>query len=193
MRPCLVSACRTCSGRRSSERRGAVARADGRGGARDRHPAAAGRSARRGRRGLHARFSRSIPNHPRALHFAGVLAHQVGRSERRRRADREEPGARRRTRPTGTATSASSCRNAGRLDEAIDAYHRAIALDPTHANAYSNLGVLLRATGKPVEAEAAYRTAIRLNPEHIDAYTNLGILLNGLKRTRGSRSPASAR
>ena len=45
----------------------------------------------------------------------------------------------------------------GKLDDAIDAYQRAIALDPDHANAYSNLGVLLRATGKPVEAEAAYR------------------------------------
>jgi Tfp pilus assembly protein PilF len=56
--------------------------------------------------------------------------------------------------------------------------------DPAHANAHSNLGVLLRATGKPAEAEAEYRPAIQLNPDHIDAYTNLGILLNGLKRTR---------
>src|SRR4030095_427888 len=56
-----------------------------------------------------------------------------------------------------------------------------------HANAHSNLGVVLRATGKPAEAEAAYRTAIRLNPEHIDAYTNLGVLLNGLKRSEESR------
>jgi predicted TPR repeat methyltransferase len=71
----------------------------------------------------------------------------------------------------------------GRLDEAIAAYQRAIALDPSHANAYSNLGVLLRATDKPIEAEAAYRTAIRLNPDHIDAYTNLGVLLNGLRRS----------
>ena len=59
----------------------------------------------------------------------------------------------------------------GRLEAAMDAYRRAIAIDPGHANAYSNLGVLLRATGKPSEAEAAYRTAIRLNPDHIDAYT----------------------
>jgi predicted TPR repeat methyltransferase len=44
------------------------------------------------------------------------------------------------------------------------------------------LGVLLRATGRPVESEAAYRTAIRLNPNHVDAHTNLGVLLNSLKR-----------
>jgi predicted TPR repeat methyltransferase len=71
----------------------------------------------------------------------------------------------------------------GRLDQASDAYGRAIAIDPRNANAHNNLGVLLRATGKQSEAEAAYRTAIQLEPDHIDAYTNLGILLNGLKRT----------
>jgi predicted TPR repeat methyltransferase len=122
------------------------------------------------------------PDHPRALHFAGILAHQLGR-------------------PTdGVALIEKSLslvgdradwynnlgivlQETGRLDEAIDAYHRAIALEPRHANAYSNLGVLLRATGQPVEAEAAYRKAIELNPEHIDAYTNLGVLLNGLRRS----------
>ena len=89
----------------------------------------------------------------------------------------------RRIRRTGTAISASSSSEAGKAERAIEAYRRAIAIDPGHANAHSNLGVLLRATGNPSEAEAAYRTAIRLQPDHIDAYTNLGILLNGLKRT----------
>ena len=87
------------------------------------------------------------------------------------------------TGPTATAIWASSCRRkAGstRPSTPTSAPFRSI---PNHANAHSNLGVLLRATGKPVEAEAAYRTAIRLDPDHIDAYTNLGILLNGLKRT----------
>ena len=77
--------------------------------------------------------------------------------------------------------------SAARLGEAIDAYRRAIAIDPGHANAHDNLGVLLRASGEPQQAEAAYRTALQLNPAHIDAWTNLGILLNALKRTRGSR------
>ena len=125
----------------------------------------------------------TAPNHPDALHYAGVLAHQQGRSDEAVALIE---------RSLALAPDRADCysnlgiifQSTGRLEAAIDAYQRAIAIDPGHANAHSNLGVLLRATGKPLEAEAAYRTAIQLNPEHIDAYTNLGILLNGLKRTK---------
>jgi predicted TPR repeat methyltransferase len=125
------------------------------------------------------------PGHPEALHYAGVLAHQLGRGDDGialiERSLAVVPD-----RADWHSNLGILLQERGRLDEAIGAYRRAIALDADHANAYSNLGVLLRATGKPVEAEAAYRTAIRLNPEHIDAYTNLGVLLNGLKRTEES-------
>lgn len=124
----------------------------------------------------------TAPDHPRALHYAGVLAHQQGRNDEAlaliERSLRLAPG------------EADWCSNFGivlqsdgRLDAAIESYSRAIAIDPGHANAHNNLGVLLRATGQPLEAEAAYRAAIRLDPEHIDAWTNLGILLSGSARS----------
>ena len=131
---------------------------------------------------LYRRVLEMAPDHPRALHYAGVLAHQQGRND---------DAVALVERSLALAPDQADCysnlgiilQSDGRLERAIDAYRRAIALDPAHANAHSNLGVLLRATGKPAEAEAEYRTAIQLNPDHIDAYTNLGILLNGLKRT----------
>ena len=133
-------------------------------------------------RKLYRRVLETAPDHPRALHYAGVLAHQQGRNDEALALIERSVAL--------VPDQADWCSNLGivlqsdgRLDRAIDAYRRAIALDPRHANAYNNLGVLLRATAQPVEAEAAYRAAIQLNPEHIDAYTNLGILLNGLKRT----------
>ena len=128
------------------------------------------------------RVLETAPDHPRALHYAGVLAHQQGRNSEAL-ALIERSLALVPDQADWHSNLGIVLQSDDRLDRAIDAYRRAIAIDPSHANAHSNLGVLLRATGKSVEAEAAYRAAIRVNPEHIDAYTNLGILLNGLKRT----------
>jgi predicted TPR repeat methyltransferase len=131
---------------------------------------------------VYRRILEAAPNHYDALHYAGVLAHQQGRSDEAvaliQRSLELVPD-----RADCYSNLGIILQAQGRLDESIDAYQRAISLDPNHANAHSNLGVLLRATDKPLEAEAAYRAAIRLDPNHIDAYTNLGVLLNGLKRT----------
>jgi predicted TPR repeat methyltransferase len=131
---------------------------------------------------VYRRVLETRPDHPRALHYAGVLAHQQGR-EGEALALIERSLALVPAQADWHSNLGIVLQSNGRLDDAINSYRRAIAIDPSHANAYSNLGVLLRATGQPIEAEAAYREAIQLNPEHIDAYTNLGILLNGLKRT----------
>jgi predicted TPR repeat methyltransferase len=131
---------------------------------------------------LYRRVLETAPDHPEALHYAGVLAHQQGRSDEAI-ALIERSLALLPDRADCYSNLGLIFQSIGKLDGAIGAYRHAIAIDPGHANAHSNLGVLLRATGKPSEAEDAYRTAIRLNPDHIDAYTNLGILLDGLKRT----------
>jgi predicted TPR repeat methyltransferase len=123
-----------------------------------------------------------VPEHPEALHYSGILAHQQGRST-------EGIALIRRSLEIGP--DRADCysnlgiifKAQGRIDDAVEAYQRAIALRPDHANAYSNLGVLLRAQGKLAEAEDAYRTAVRLNPGHVDAYHNLGVLLESDGRT----------
>jgi predicted TPR repeat methyltransferase len=131
---------------------------------------------------LYRRILAIAPDHPRALHYAGVLAHQQGQHAEAV-ALIEKSLALTPDQADWYSNLGIVLQSAGKLDAAIAAYRRAIALDEGHANAHSNLGVVLRAIGEPCEAEAAYRTAIRLNPDHIDAYTNLGILLNGLSRT----------
>lgn len=130
---------------------------------------------------LFRRVLDAAPDHPDALHYSGVLAHQQGRNAEAisliERSLALVPD-----RADWHSNLGIVLQSQGRYEGAIARYRHAIALDPDHANAFNNLGVLLRATGKPGEAEAAYRTAIALNPSHIDAYTNLGILLNSLKR-----------
>lgn len=123
------------------------------------------------------------PDHPDALHFSGVLAHQEGRSDEAvaliERSIELEP-----ERADWYSNLGIVLQDRLELDAAIAAYEHAIALDRDHANAHSNLGVVLRASGRPTEAEEAYRAAIRIDPEHSDAYHNLGVLLNGQNRQR---------
>ncbi len=61
----------------------------------------------------------------------------------------------------------------GRLDEALDHYHRAIAFAPEFPPAYNNLATTLRAKGQIPEAIAAYQQALRVHPDFPDAQYNL--------------------
>ena len=65
----------------------------------------------------------------------------------------------------------------GMLDEAIDAYKKAISLKPDYAEAYSNLGVTLKDQGKLDEAIEAYNKALSLKSDYAEAYSNLGVTL----------------
>jgi len=63
------------------------------------------------------------------------------------------------------------------IDEARDAYRRAIELDLTHADAHVNLGRLLHEHKELAAAEAHYRQALSANPDHDTAWFNLGVAL----------------
>ena len=65
-----------------------------------------------------------------------------------------------------------------RSDGAEAAYRAAIAADPGHIDAHTNLGFLLENERKDFDgAEAAYRAAIAADPEHALAHNNLSSLL----------------
>jgi tetratricopeptide (TPR) repeat protein len=62
-------------------------------------------------------------------------------------------------------------------DRAEAAYRRAIELDPTLANAYTNLGNLMFRRGRAKEAESFYLRALQIDPEQPEAFYNLGFML----------------
>jgi protein O-GlcNAc transferase len=66
-------------------------------------------------------------------------------------------GGRYRTSPSGTIGRGEAC------------YRRVLAAQPSHFEAYSNLGAALKGQGKVDEAVAAYREAIGIRPDYFRA------------------------
>jgi tetratricopeptide (TPR) repeat protein len=66
--------------------------------------------------------------------------------------------------------------------EARDAYDRALAIEPRHADALVNLGRLLQEQGKLEQAVRHYRSALETDPKHPMAAFNLGTALEDLGR-----------
>jgi tetratricopeptide (TPR) repeat protein len=65
-------------------------------------------------------------------------------------------------------------------DDAIAAYRRVVAIDPTYAAAWNNLGLLLHRMGRYDEARQAYRSALDQDPQCAEAAYNLGSLAEDL-------------
>jgi tetratricopeptide (TPR) repeat protein len=63
------------------------------------------------------------------------------------------------------------------FERAEAAYRRAIELDPSLANAFTNLGNLMYRAGRGQEAESFYLRALQVDPDQPEAFYNLGFLL----------------
>jgi tetratricopeptide (TPR) repeat protein len=70
----------------------------------------------------------------------------------------------------------------GSPGEAREAYAKALALDPDHAEAHVNLGRLLHESGDAAAAEPHYRRALEIRPGDATAAFNLGVALEDLRR-----------
>jgi tetratricopeptide (TPR) repeat protein len=77
---------------------------------------------------------------------------------------------------------------AGRYDESVPLYYKAISLDGYYADPYSNLAVAYSMQNKIDDAIQALRNAIHIFPEYPEAYNNLGTLL----LQKGSKQEAEA-
>ena len=65
----------------------------------------------------------------------------------------------------------------GQIDLAINAFKRVIAIKPDHAEAYYNMGNVLKGQGKLEEAIEAYKKALLLKPDYANACNNMGNVL----------------
>ena len=77
----------------------------------------------------------------------------------------------------------------GKLEEAIEAYNKAIARKPDNADAFNALGIALQKQNKLKEAIEAYQKALAMKPDDAEAYYNMGNALQVAKQVgRGDRS-----
>lgn len=117
----------------------------------------------------------TIPHHPEASHFLGLLLYRLGRFDEAIRflasATEQQP-----SNPLYWFNLGVVTQKASRGEDAIRAYRQAITLNPRYLDAFINLGNALKDHGSASEAKEAYRQALALNPSHADSHNNLGVM-----------------
>ena len=76
----------------------------------------------------------------------------------------------------------------GRRVEAAAAYRRALALDPGHASAHTNLAAMLAHDGHAAEALTHFAEAARVAPDDPDVHNNLGGVLAQMGQLNRARA-----
>lgn len=122
---------------------------------------------------IYRNILRQSPEHPVALHFLGVILHQVGRhqeaAEYIHRALEINPN------DSATHSNLGNALQAlGKLDEAAASYRKALQLNAEDSIAHNNLGNTLLGMEKIDEAITSYRRALEIQPEYAEAHSNLG-------------------
>ncbi|GIU71488.1 MAG: hypothetical protein KatS3mg003_0967 [Candidatus Nitrosocaldaceae archaeon] len=69
-----------------------------------------------------------------------------------------------------------------RYEEAIEAYNKALEINPNYAEAWNNKGYALAKLQRYEEAIEAYNKALEINPNYAEAWNNKGYALDELQR-----------
>jgi predicted O-linked N-acetylglucosamine transferase (SPINDLY family) len=122
---------------------------------------------------LYRQILQTDPRHADALHFLGVLAHQIGRNDVAvdliGRAIAQNGRV-----PAFHNNLGNALKALGKLQEAASSYAVALLHQPNHVGVLFNLGLVLQTQGQFEEAAACYRRALNLKPDYADAHGNLG-------------------
>lgn len=117
---------------------------------------------------IYLRLLEKRPDHPDALHFLGVLAHQRGdaiqAARRISRAIRLNP-----TAPHYHCNLGNVFRSQARWDDAKACYDKALSLNPEDGVVCHNLAVVSQNLGEHRKAAAYYHRAFQLDPQNAEA------------------------
>ncbi len=124
----------------------------------------------------HACYQKALtidPDHPDALHLAGVSLLQ------QRRFKEAEPFIARAVEirpdnPNYRLNFGLALKGAGRAQEALASYRAALKLNPQYAEAYNCMGTLLNHMGDHRKSISALKKAIEIKPDYAEAHLNMG-------------------
>lgn len=118
----------------------------------------------------------AAPDHPDALHFLGLLTHQLGNSETAvqliSQAIRSNPA-----NPLYHLNLGTIYPSLNKVEEALASFRRALVLKPDFAEAHAYMGNVLQDQGRLAEALPCYRRAISCKADFAEAHNNLGAAL----------------
>jgi hypothetical protein len=77
---------------------------------------------------------------------------------------------------TALVQLANFYQDAGKFDQAVEYYHKALEVKPDDVNPRTDMGICLREMGRPDEAIAEFRRSIAIDPKHWQTWLNLGIV-----------------
>jgi tetratricopeptide (TPR) repeat protein len=121
------------------------------------------------------------PNLTDALYSLGLLLRSTGRKEEAREYFAKVAAIQQARDATGKANALNAdgikYTNEGQLEEALEAFQKALAADPSFFMAAYNQGIVLGRLGRTAEAITAFRTVIRLRPDFVMGHYALGLLL----------------
>ncbi|MDH3256571.1 MAG: tetratricopeptide repeat protein [Nitrospinota bacterium] len=70
----------------------------------------------------------------------------------------------------------------GQFEEAVEAYHQAIQINPDATGPFYNLGLAYKHLKQYERAAAAFESALRLEPDNMNIRLNLGSVYNRMER-----------
>ena len=126
---------------------------------------------------LYRQLLQQQPDHPDALHYLGLIAQQVGKTDAAlglmRRSLELNPN-----NPAFHINYAIILQDQRRYDEALVHCRQAVALRPDYAEAHANLGAVLTSSGDPWQGIGPLRRSLSLNPQNVKARYNLADALS---------------